>query len=237
MRTLPARWLLQLVMASTLGLAAQNPTPAPPQASASSAKGTDSGRLGKSNSFDDVVNQAILQEHRLLGIMRNFKPVVETYIQKMKADRELGAVPKDDQYFLGRLDLSSEAPVDYSFLEQQGWAHRLKKKIPTPSQTFLPLGFAQAIFPDRSHFDRENYTFEFVRWEVLGGVRCVVMDVTPRPTSGSSRFFGRMWVEDQDFNIVRFMGTYMSKSRAKYSFHFDSCRLTVMTRLWLPALL
>lgn len=234
MRTLPARWLLQLVMASTLGLAAQNPTPVLPQASVSFAKGTDSSRLGKSDSFDDVVNQAILQEHRLLGIMRNFKPVVETYIQKMKADRELGAVPKDDQYFLGRLDLSSEAPVDYSFLEQPGWEHRLKKKIPSVSQAFIPLGFAQAIFPDGSRFDRENYTFQFVRWEVLGEVRCVVIDVTPHRTSGSSGFFGRIWVEDQDFNIVRFMGTYTSKSLAN-SFHFDSWRLNVMPRLWLPA--
>jgi len=236
MHALLAAWWLQLVMASAIGLAAgQNPAPIPPPASASSSKNTDSRPPGRSNSFDDVVDHAILQEHRLLGIIRNFKPVVETYLQNMKPDRELGAVPKDDQYFLSRLDLSSEAPVDYSFLEQQGWAHRLKKKIPTPSQTFLPLGFAQAIFPDRSHFDRENYTFEFVRWEVLGEVRCVVMDVTPRQTSGSSGFFGRMWVEDQDFNIVRFMGTYTSKSRSKYSFHFDSWRLNVMPRLWLPA--
>jgi len=115
MPTLIAGSWLQLVMASAIGLAAaQNPAPVPPQASASSAKNTDSRPPGRSNSFDDVVDHAILQERRLLGIIRNFKPVVETYLQNMKPDRELGAVPKDDQYFLSRLDLSSEAPVDYS---------------------------------------------------------------------------------------------------------------------------
>ena len=36
------------------------------------------------------------------------------------------------------------------------------------------------MFPDLDHFDRQNYAFEFVRWETLGEVRCVVIDVSPR---------------------------------------------------------
>ena len=41
-------------------------------------------------------------------------------------------------------------------------------------------GFAQSVFPDLDHFDRQNYAFQFVRWETLGDVRCVVIDVSPR---------------------------------------------------------
>src|SRR2546422_5089837 len=101
--------------------------------------------------------------------------------------------------------------------------------------TSLLVPICPLLLSFRGGFSRRGICFsEFFR-NLLGDVRCVVMDVTPRPTSGSSRFFGRMWVEDQDFNIVRFMGTYTSKSLAKYSFHFDSWRLNVMPRLWLPA--
>ena len=81
------------------------------------------------------------------------------------------------------------------------------------------------MFPDLDHFDRRNYVFNFVRWEVLGEVRCGVVDVTPRENLPNRGFVGRIWIEDQDFNIVRFTGSYTAKQFSKRSFHFDSWRL------------
>ena len=91
------------------------------------------------------------------------------------------------------------------------------------------------MFPDLDHFDRQNYTFEFVRWEVLGDVRCAEIDVKPRENSVNRGFVGRIWVEDQDFNIVRFTGTYASKALSKRAFHFDSWRLNTLSIMWMPA--
>jgi hypothetical protein len=45
-------------------------------------------------SFDGLVDSAIRQERRLTELMRNFKPVVETYIQQETADSNLGTFPK-----------------------------------------------------------------------------------------------------------------------------------------------
>jgi hypothetical protein len=42
-------------------------------------------------------------------------------------------------------------------------------------------------------------------------------------------------VEDQDYNIVRFNGTYSSKSSSKIYLHFDSWRLNMRPGIWLPA--
>jgi hypothetical protein len=42
-------------------------------------------------------------------------------------------------------------------------------------------------------------------------------------------------VEDQDFNIVRFTGTYTAKRYSKRSFHFDSWRLNTLGATWVPA--
>ena len=91
------------------------------------------------------------------------------------------------------------------------------------------------MFPDLDHFDRHNYVFNFVRWEVLGEVRCVVVDVTPRENLPNRGFLGRIWIEDQDFNIVRFTGTYTAKQFSKRSFHFDSWRLDTLGTMWMPA--
>ncbi len=38
-------------------------------------------------------------------------------------------------------------------------------------------------------------------------VRTWVFDVHPK-VNGMGRFYGRIWIEDQDGNVVRFNGTY-----------------------------
>jgi hypothetical protein len=65
-------------------------------------------------------------------------------------------------------------------------------------------------------------------------VRCLVFDVTPKKDAGRGRFLGRIWVEDQDFNIVRLNGTYARPSHNTYYFHMDSWRLNLIPGYWLP---
>ena len=64
------------------------------------------------------------------------------------------------------------------------------------------------MFLDPVSFDQQHYDFSYVRRDFLGGVRTLVFDVKPKPKEGYGRFFGRIWVEDQDGNIVRFNGSY-----------------------------
>jgi len=105
----------------------------------------------------------------------------------------------------------------------------------TFSLQFLPRGFLQMIYIDTNGFDRQHYKFDYVRREFLGEVRCLVFDVTPLPKSGKGRFLGRIWVEDQDFTIVRFNGAYSGSSKTSFYFHFDSWRVNAGPALWLPA--
>ena len=99
---------------------------------------------------------------------------------------------------------------------------------------FLPLGFAQMVVLD-DDFQRKLYKFTFVRREFLGAVRCLVIDVEPSDRSAKGRFVGRIWVEDQDYNVVRFNGTYSGHERYSYYLHFDSWRINMRPGLWLPA--
>ena len=99
---------------------------------------------------------------------------------------------------------------------------------------YQPLGFSWMIYADRNNFDREHYDFHYARREFLGDVRCLVFDVTPKKSAGHGRFLGRIWVEDQDFNIVRLNGTYTHGSRNSYFFHMDSWRLNLVPGYWIP---
>jgi len=100
---------------------------------------------------------------------------------------------------------------------------------------YLPDGFLQMIFIDTNGFDRQHYKFDYVRREFLGEVRCLVFDVTPEAKAGKGRFLGRIWVEDQDFHIVRFNGAYGGAGHTSWYFHFDSWRTNAQPGLWLPS--
>ena len=185
-------------------------------------------------SFNDVIERIVQREHLFVAQMRHMHPMVETYLQDLKADKEGNDSPVKDQYFLGRLDMS-DGPEDTSFVGQPGFGHRMVNRLTgLYSMHFLPLGFAQMVILD-TDFQKRYYKFTFVRREFLGEVRCLVVDVEPREDAGIGRFMGRIWVEDQDYNVVRFNGTYFPHPKTSFYLHFDSWRLNMRPGTWLPA--
>jgi hypothetical protein len=190
-------------------------------------------------SFDAVIDRAIEREHLFIAEMKHLHPLVETYLQNLKQDKELGApVPASDVYFLGRLDMS-EGTDDrtFSMPTTAGLGKRMIGKLKNVyNMKFLPLGFAQMVVLDQD-FQRKYYDFTFVRREFLGEVRCIVLDVAPKKDAPSGRFLGRVWIEDQDYNIVRFNGTYTQSHRNSYYLHFDSWRQNLQPGEWLPSMI
>jgi Peptidase family M48 len=184
--------------------------------------------------LNDVMDRVIQKEHLFLAQMRHMRPMVETYLQDLKSDSSGNPQPVKDQYFLGRLDMS-DGPEDTSFIGQPGFGRRMVNHLTSLySMHFLPLGFAQMVVLD-TDFQKKYYNFAFVRREFLGEVRCLVIDVQPKESAPPGRFLGRIWVEDQDYNIVRFNGTYYPHPKAAFYLHFDSWRLNMRPGAWLPA--
>lgn len=188
---------------------------------------------------DQAIDRIIAREHDEVATIRRFSPLIETYIQDMKADKEMGAIPVKDHYFLGQADLS-KGIVDNSMLHPRKGKFDQFNPLSHMSgfftSSYVPEGFLQMIYIDTSGFDRQHYQFDYVRREFLGEVRCAVFDVTPLPKSGKGRFKGRIWAEDQTFTIVRFNGVYTPIAGINgFNLHFDSWRLNVQPGLWLPA--
>ncbi|MFZ0279755.1 MAG: M48 family metalloprotease [Candidatus Sulfotelmatobacter sp.] len=221
------------LVCSLPALSQNSASPGPPSAApAASAAGGPSA--APAASFNDVIDRIVEREHLFLAQMRHMHPMVETYLQDLKNDKDGNAYPSKDQYFLGRLDMS-DGPEDTSFVGQPGFGHRMMNHLTgLYSLHFLPLGFAQMVILD-TDFQKRYYKFTFVRREFLGEVRCLVIDVEPRADSGMARFLGRIWVEDQDYNVVRFNGTYSPHPKTAYYLHFDSWRLNLRPGTWLPA--
>jgi hypothetical protein len=186
-------------------------------------------------SYDEALNFAIAKENRLDQKLHGMQPLIETYVQQMQRDQALGSVPKSDNYFLGKLDLSNGVNHD-SYMREPGFISRsLDSLTRVKSSRFLARGFAQMVIMDDGGFDRSHYRFQFVRREMLGEVRCLVYDVRPLNDAGPGRFIGRIWVEDQEYNVVRFNGTYGPSTRNTHYTHFDSWRVNCAPHTWLPA--
>ncbi|MGA8617848.1 MAG: M48 family metalloprotease [Candidatus Sulfotelmatobacter sp.] len=202
-----------------------------------SASAPTSSYMPQPTTMDQVVDRFIDREHGLMKALSNRTPVVETYIQNLRADTQLGSVPSEDHYFLGRMDMGESIDrKDYLKDDGRGMETRLMGGFQKLfKMQYQPMGFSWMVYADRTDFDRSHYEFRYVRREFLGDIRCLVFDVTPKKTSGKGRFLGRVWVEDQEFNIVRLNGTYAPAPRNSFFFHMDSWRLNLTPGYWVPA--
>ncbi|HVJ08097.1 MAG TPA: M48 family metalloprotease [Acidisarcina sp.] len=190
-----------------------------------------------------LIQKAVAREKITIKAIQKRTPLVETYIQNMRPDPKLYAVPLSDQYLLSRVDFGrtfTDKSYDSERSENKGFLKGSLKAITGLSKAFkleyVSTGFMQMMFVDPVSFDQQHYDFAYVRRDFLGSVRTMVFDVHPKPGLGSGRFSGRIWIEDQDGNIVRFNGTYTgnSEDESPRYFHFDSWRMNLQPDVWLP---
>jgi hypothetical protein len=223
----------------TLSAVAQQ-TPGPSSASTTPASQPATSQTSQPaappTTMDQVVDRTIEREHALMDYLKSRTPLVETYLQNLKLDPQFGPVPSQDHYFLGRMDMGERLDRRDYLSKDSNFQTRLMGGFTKLFKfEYKPLGFSWMVFADRQDFDRDHYDFRYVRREFLGDVRCIVFDVTPKKDAGKGRFLGRIWVEDQDYNIVRLNGTYAPQPKTGYFFHMDSWRLNLIPGYWLPA--
>lgn len=200
-----------------------------------------------------LLDRIVANENQFLGRMKRFHPIFETYIQELAEGADPDAAPANDHYIIGRLDWTSDGVDQTALLGSAAFEKRSRPplrlplihlpwiRLPLPfhkgssGMIFEPAGFAQMVVMDADEFNRATYRFVYVRREFLGDVRCLVFDISPRDPKAAGKFIGRFWVEDKDYRVVRFNGTYTISTSSGLFFHFDSWRVNVAPELWTPA--
>jgi len=195
-----------------------------------------------------LVDKAIGREKILIKNIQQRTPLVETYIQDVRPDEKLYQVPVADHYMLSRVDFGKgffDKSYDPRSAKKTGFFKESISSIATLTKalhlditfSYNTLGFTEMMFLDPNGTDQQHYAFSYVRKEFLGSVRTWVFDVQPK-VKGMGRFYGRVWIEDRDGNIVRLNGTFTrskDEDSPKLFFHFDSWRMNVQPGIWLPA--
>ncbi len=194
-----------------------------------------------------LIDKALVREKEIVKVVKERAPLVETYIQNMKTDPVMRQVPDSDQHFLGRVEFGKvigdseykEGPKANQkssklgfFKNSVGFLGGLGGSLHLQYQAD---GFVRMVLIDSTGtFDKQHYNFFFVRNDFLGTIPTAVFDVQPIKNE-AGRFFGRIWIETGNGNIVRYNGD-LAGSEANYKefFHFDSWRTNVQPNLWLP---
>lgn len=189
-----------------------------------------------------LVREAMAREQVTLKAIEEDTPVVQTYIQNLRPDPVLYQVPVSDTYSVARVDFGKGFSANAYDPQKthhglfRGSFQYLLGLTKSFQITDNPTGFMDMMFVDPRGFNFKNYTFSFVRQQFLGEIRTSVFDVRPRRHAGPGRFFGRIWVDNDTGDIVRFNGTYTNNPNnpVNHYFHFDSWRKNIQPGLWLP---
>jgi hypothetical protein len=198
-----------------------------------------------------LIDKSVLREKEVIKTVKERAPLVETYIQNMRPDPILGQVPESDEHFLGRVEFSkiigddayATNPATSKGTSKDGKLGFFKHSASflgglggSLHLTFHEAGFVQMLLMDSNSFDKQHYAFGFVRNDFLGNTPTAVFDVTPIDGKRAfGRFFGRIWVETRNGNVVRFNGDFSgSEEDHKEFYHFDSWRTNVQPDMWLP---
>jgi hypothetical protein len=194
-----------------------------------------------------LIDKAVIREKEVIKVVKERAPVVETYIQNMKPDPVMRQVPESDEHFLGRVEFGkvigdeaykanpkeSEKKGHLGFLK--GGGGFLGSLGGSLHLQFQEAGFVSMLLMDSNEFDRAHYNFGFVRNDFLGNIPTAVFDVTPAKVGDRGRFFGRIWVDTRQGNVVRFNGDFAGSDKDYQDYyHFDSWRTNVQPDLWLP---
>src|ERR1700683_2207852 len=109
-------WMMGALLAVTMTAAAQDSTPAPensqPVAATQPSAAPGQSTLAPPTTMDQVVDRVVMREKDLVKFLSSRTPIVETYLQNLTQDAQLGPVPQSDRYFLGRMDLSDSIDRD-----------------------------------------------------------------------------------------------------------------------------
>jgi hypothetical protein len=189
-------------------------------------------------SIEDLVGRIKQTEATLIANLRSLKPVMEIYVQNLEPDKELGFVPVQDTYFLGRFAWDQDGPRLQTLSGNKETMKRRAAAMKVTGLEFLPDGFAATLVPDWQLFDLARYDFRIVRREFVGEVRAIVLDVKPKGEAVEG-FSGRLWIEDANFNIIRFNGINRKVERSlfkkKIPVHVDAWRINVLPNVWIPS--
>jgi len=82
--------------------------------------------------------------------------------------------------------------------------------------------------------DLPKYNVTYERKERVDELDCFVFSVKPKTTKGGIYFQGKIWVDDQDLQVVRTVGKPVPQTRENQFPEFETIRQVIDGKYWFP---
>src|SRR3954464_11621455 len=129
--------------------AASQATEAAQPASAQAQTSSPAAPQAAPSTLDQVVDRALEREAALIKLLEDRTPLIETYLQNLKPDPQLGPVPKEDHYFLGRMDMGETVDRRDYLSKDTSFQNRLTGGFGKLFKfEYKPMGFSWMVFAD-----------------------------------------------------------------------------------------
>jgi hypothetical protein len=160
---------------------------------------------------------------------------VYTYRQDVKVQELNG-----DDRVTGEFNLISDIIFDSS-------GRRTEKIVRAPAPTLVKIGMTAEDMQDLREIqpfvltsdDIHKYDLKYGGKEKIDEIDCYVFDVSPKKIEKGQRYFeGKIWVDDQDFQIVKTYGKAVpdvrEKGRENIFPRFETYREQIDGKYWFP---
>src|SRR5439155_1702786 len=105
------------------------------------APSTPAPSVAAPTTMDQVVDRAIAREHALMEMLKTRTPLVETYLQNLKLDNQMGPSPVQDHYFFGRMDLAETVDRRDYLSKEASFQNRMLRRVhATPTSSTWTAG-------------------------------------------------------------------------------------------------
>lgn len=185
---------------------------------------------------DEAIKRAAANERKLKAAERDFSYRQEILVQTFGEANSVSA----------QLHRVSEMTYD-------NLGNRTERIIEYPASPLtVPLGILQPDFKSLLGVDQffltpeslPGYALKFISRQKLDDLNTYLFDVepikqrnTPKREKGDHPFKGKLWIDDQDFQIVKFEGKAVTAKDESARFpKFECYRENVEAGVWLPSL-
>ena len=157
------KWMIGPFLLIALSAMAQQSSPgaasntAPAESAVPAVGSSQASVPAEPVNMDQVVDRVIERERALMDMLKTRTPLVETYLQNLKLDPNMGPSPAQDHYFFGRMDLGETVDRrDYLSKDGSFQGHLLGGVTKLFKFEYRPMGFAWMIFADRQDFKKTH---------------------------------------------------------------------------------
>jgi hypothetical protein len=214
--------IFQVFLLAGYTIAQTKSQPVSQPASQANAQATTQGDL----SPEEIIRKFTEKEEEFYTAWMQYAYVQTAVIRVLSVD---GAPQKDKMVRVYEVVFNDDGSREVKLVRNSGFlrAVRFSPEDDEVIQNINPFALSKTELP--------LYNLKYEGKEKADELNCYVFSVTPKSTKGGRLYFkGKIWVDDQDLQVVKTIGKPVPQQRDNQFPEFETIRKVIDNKYWFP---